>query len=199
MKVIGVTGGIASGKSTVARIICHLGGKIIDADVIAKRIMRKGSRAFDEAVSCFGTGILNDRGGIDRKKLASIVFKDNELLRKLNDITHKYVANSVYRKLGKLMAEGRTDFVVLDVPIPVEKGFLDVVDEVWVVTADKEVRIKRIMERGNLSREEAIDRINSQLGEEEYKRLADVVIENNGTWEELEQNVARLFIRKKTG
>jgi dephospho-CoA kinase len=67
------------------------------------------------------------------------------------------------------------------------------------VTADKEVRIKRIMERGNLSREEAIDRINSQLGEEEYKRLADVVIENNGTWEELEQNVARLFIRKKTG
>jgi dephospho-CoA kinase len=199
MKVIGVTGGIASGKSTVARIICHLGGKIIDADVIAKRIMRKGSRAFDEVVSCFGTGILNDRGGIDRKKLASIVFKDKELLRKLNEITHKYVANSVYRKLAKLMAQGRTDFVVLDVPIPVEKGFLDVVDEVWVVTADKEVRIKRIMERGNLSREEAIDRINSQLGEEEYKRLADVVIENNGTREELEQNVARLFIRKKTG
>jgi dephospho-CoA kinase len=199
MKVIGVTGGIGSGKSTVARIVCDLGARVIDADAIARRIMKKGSRASNEIVECFGEGILNQRGGIDRKKLSSVVFRDKELVKKLNEITHKYVTDSVYRKLSRIKASGKAEYVVLEAPIPVENGFLDVVDEVWVVTADRDTRIERVVEKGNLGRDEVVDRINAQMDDEEYRKLADVVIENNGTPEELEKKVAKLFIQKKTG
>jgi len=199
VKVIGVTGGIGSGKSTVTRILSDLGAEIIDADKIAREITAKGEPALQELVDYFGPGILNDNGELRRTKLAEIVFVDKEKLDILNSITHKYVVKRLISHLEKLRYENKTSFTVLDVPIPVKHGFLDIVNEVWVVTADKETRIKRVMERNKISYEEAVNRIQSQKSDEEYLRLANEVIINNGTLEELEGTIARLYVQKKLG
>ncbi len=198
MRIIGITGGIGSGKSTAARVAYDLGARIIDADLIAKRVMKKGNQAYYEVIEEFGTDILNKRGGIDRKKLAQKVFTDSEKRKKLNKITHKYIAGVIHKKIERMKEAKSPDIVVIDAPIPIEEGFLDVADEVWVVNADKEKRIDRIIKRNNVSQEEALNRINSQMEDQEYKKIADVVIENNGTVEELEKRIARLFIQKKT-
>ncbi|NSW92290.1 MAG: dephospho-CoA kinase [Firmicutes bacterium] len=198
MKVIGVTGGIGSGKSTVARILCDLGAKVIDADKVAREITSKGQPAVEEIVNYFGTEVLNEKGELDRKKLSEIVFMDKGKLEVLNTITHKYIVDKIIRNLEKLKEE-KVEIVVLDVPLPVKHGFLDVVDEVWVVVASKDTRIKRIMERSNITYEEAVNRINAQKGDEEYLKLANEVINNDGSVEELEKVVAKLYIQKKLG
>ena len=199
MRIIGVTGGIGSGKSTVARILRDLGAKIIDADKIAREVTAKGEPALNELVDYFGPEILNKDGDLNRKYLADIVFNDKEKLEKLNEITHKHIIERIINEVNKLKEEGKQDLVVLDVPIPVEHGFLDIVEEVWVVKADKETRIKRIMERNKVSFEEAERRIEAQKSEDEYLRIASKIIENNGTLEELENTVAKLYIQRKLG
>ncbi|NMB96769.1 MAG: dephospho-CoA kinase [Clostridiaceae bacterium] len=199
MTIIGVTGGIGSGKSTVSCILSDLGAIIIDADKIAREVTSKGELALDELVDYFGSEILNKDGELNRKLLANIVFNNKEKLEKLNSITHKYVVEKITDRINKLKNEGKQNFVVLDVPIPVEHGFLDIVEEVWVVKSDKEIRVKRIMERSKLSYEEAVKRIEAQKSEDEYLRIASKVIENNGTLEELENTVARLYIQRKLG
>jgi len=199
MRIIGVTGGIGSGKSTVARILRDLGAKIIDADKIAREVTTKGEPALDELVNYFGPEILDKDGELNRRHLADIVFNDKKKLEKLNEITHKYIIERIIDEVNKLKEEGKQDLVVLDVPIPVEHGFLDIVEEVWVVKADKETRIKRIMERNKVSFEEAERRIEAQKSEDEYLRIASKIIENNGTLEELENTVAKLYIQRKLG
>jgi len=193
--VIGITGGIGSGKSTVARILRDLGAKVIDADRISREVTAKGKKALDDIVGTFGSGILNEDGELDRKKLADIVFNDPERLKLLEAIVHKYVIEEIEKRVNALKNEGNSDIIVLDVPIPVERGFIDLADQVWVVTCDMETRIKRIMERSCYTYEEAVRRINSQMREEEYLKIADEVIVNNGSIEELENAVAKLYIK----
>lgn len=199
MKIIGVTGGIGSGKSTVAHILQDLGAKVIDADRVARKVTRKGEPALDELVQYFGSEILSSTGELDRQRLAEIAFSSLENVEKLNAITHPHILRKINSEIEKIKLKGNCETIVLDVPIPVREGFLDIADEVWTVTADKEVRIKRVMERSNLSYEEALNRINAQKSDEEYIRLADKVINNNGSVEELEKMVARLFIHGKIG
>lgn len=198
MNIIGITGGIGSGKSTVARILRVLGAKVIDADKIAREVTAKGQPALDEIVEYFGKDILNEDGELDRKKLGKIVFEDKEKLKVLNSITHKYVIERIINELERLKEEN-ANIIVLDVPLPVEHGFLDVVDEVWLVTANKDTRIKRIMERSGLTYEEVIKRMEAQKSDEEYLKIADEVIYNDGSMEELESTVAKLYIQKKLG
>ncbi|HHV97237.1 MAG TPA: dephospho-CoA kinase [Clostridiaceae bacterium] len=199
MKIIGVTGGIGSGKSTVARILRDLGAKIIDADKIAREVTAKGEPALAELVDYFGQEILDKDGELNRKYLANIVFNDKKKLEKLNEITHKYIIKKIINKVNKLKEEGKHDLIVLDVPIPVEHGFLDIAEEVWVVKSDKETRIRRIMERSKISYEEALKRIEAQISDDEYFKIATLIIENNGTLEELENTVAKLYIQRKLG
>ena len=199
LAVIGVTGGIGSGKSTVTRILSDLGAHVIDADKIAREVTKKGEPALQEIVKHFSADILDENGELNRTSLADIVFSDNTKLEMLNAITHKYIVDNIIEKLNKFKEEYKQDLVVLDVPIPVKHGFLDIVEEVWVVTSNKETRIKRIMERSKISYDEAVKRIEAQKCEEEYIRLASKVIENNGTLEELENIVAKLYIQRKLG
>jgi len=117
----------------------------------------------------------------------------------LNEITHKYIIKKIINKVNKLKEEGKHDLIVLDVPIPVEHGFLDIAEEVWVVKSDKETRIRRIMERSKISYEEALKRIEAQISDDEYFKIATLIIENNGTLEELENTVAKLYIQRKLG
>jgi dephospho-CoA kinase len=155
----------------------------------------KGEKALLEIVEHFGDEILTSNGELDRKKLGTIVFGNNEKLEVLNSITHKYIAEKIVNIVEQFKTENKSGIMVIDAPIPVEHGFIDIVDQVWVVTADIDVRVKRIIERDGITREEALSRINSQKKESEYLDIADEVLVNNGEIEELEKEVARLFIK----
>ena len=197
MKIIGITGGIGSGKSTVSGALRDLGAAVVDADVLARNLTACGGKAYSELIEHFGREILDENGEINRKKLASIAFGDMDKLHALNCITHKYVAEKISDTINILKNSGKWDIIVIDAPIPIEKGFLDIADEVWVVMAEREKRLKRVMDRSGYTYEEAVSRINSQLSDEDYLKIAGEVLYNNGSMEELEQAAVRLFLKKK--
>lgn len=180
MKILGVTGGTGTGKSSVCMILKEEGGKIIDADKITRKLQKKGGAAYDEIVEFFTKDILLEDGELDRKKLGAIVFSDGEKLRKLNQIVHKHVTREIKRRVEKYSMEdsGKYRFLVLDVPIPIEEGFFDTVDYVWAVVANDDLRISRLMERMEITEEEAARRIASQMSNREYEELADCTIVN---------------------
>lgn len=192
MRVIGVTGGIGSGKSTVSSILKDHGAKIIDADKISHEITVKGEQAFDELINYFGSGILSESGELDRKKLADIAFASKEKLSQLNKIMHKHVVDRIDRYLYEFREKGAW-IVVIDAPIPIENGFLDRVDETWVVTADRDRRIARVMERSRLTHDEVAKRIASQMTDIEYLQVANKVIANDGDLSILKNKVNELL------
>ncbi|MDQ2085271.1 dephospho-CoA kinase [Herbivorax sp. ANBcel31] len=190
MRVIGITGGIGSGKSTASSILSRLGVKIIEADKISRYIMKKGYRAFDEVVDYFGDEILDKQGEIVRKRLADIVFKNEKKLEVLNNITHKYISKEIVKKIKKCDIE---DSVVVDAAIPLKNGFLDVSDEIWFITADIDIRIERVIERSNLTYGKVIDIIKMQPDDDYYYFISDITIYNNGNYNELEEKVKNAF------
>src|SRR5690606_12973208 len=136
-----------------------LGAYVIDADRVAKQVLTKGSGALSELAGYFGADIITGQGEPDTAKIAEIAFESPEKTEVLNKVTHKYILAEIARQLEVLKEQGENHIVVLDVPIPVKHGFLDVVDEVWVVTADKEKRIQRVLERSSLSYDDVIKRM----------------------------------------
>lgn len=193
MKIIGVTGGIGAGKSTVSAILKEMGAEVIDADYLARKVTEPGEPAWKEIVDDFGKEILLPDGTLDRKKLAGIVFKSENKRRRLEAIIHSRVIQEMKERVSSLKAAGYNGAVVLDVPIPVREGFLDAADTIWVVVCPDEERIRRVMARSRMERADAVNRIRSQLSQEEYIRLADVVIENHGDFESLRKKVSGLF------
>lgn len=176
MVVIGLTGGSGSGKSTVASLMAHRGIKIIDADKISHDVVKKGEKALEEIVERYGKDILLKNGELDRKKLAAIVFSDKDELRVLNKITHKYISEIIKAEVAK----NDTDICVIDAPVLKESGLDKICDYIIAVTADKDIRIKRITERDGISEKEAKDRIASQMSDELYSENADFIIDNSG-------------------
>ena len=190
MKVIGVTGGIGSGKTTVSNILSSLGAKVIEADKISRDIMRKGHRVFDEIVDYFGEDILDEKGELVRRKIADIAFNSEEKLKALNDITHKYISIEIKNEIKKCNNE---DTVVVDAAIPLENGFIDVSDEIWFVTADRDIRIDRVMKRNNLTYSKVMDIIKIQPDDDYYISISDIIIYNNGDFKELEEKVKKVY------
>lgn len=188
--VIGVTGGIGAGKSSLTKILQDLGAYIIDADKISKNIYNN-KELCREIKKEFGEEVFDNGAQVNRKKLAQIVFNDNLKLVKLNAMTHKMIGNEIVKIHDEFINKEPEKLIVLDVPIPVEYGFLDLVDEVWVVIAGLEVRIERIRKRDNITREEILKRINSQLSEREYLVLANKVFFNNGSIKDLQKKVGK--------
>ncbi len=186
--VLGVTGGIGSGKSTVSHILQEMGAVVIDADKISRDVVMPGEKALEELTEVFGEDILDAWGQLQRKKLAHMVFNDNEKLQKLNGILHKYVAQRINDNVKEQQLK-KTQIIVIDAPIPIKTGFLDLCHRVWTITADRELRIRRIMERNGMSYDEAVSRINSQLDEQEYIKIADTVIYNNDDYSLLKEDV----------
>lgn len=182
--IIGLTGGIASGKSTVSRELAKRGIPIIDADVIARALLERDGAAYDAVVRAFPQFATAD-GTINRRALGAHVFSDEAALNVLNGITHPIIVAEVKKR-----AE-REQNAVIDAPLLLEVGLDAICDTVWLVTADRETRIARIIARNGLSRAEAEARIDSQLPEEEKRKRADRVIENNGTMEELLQTLRK--------
>ncbi|MFZ5641627.1 MAG: dephospho-CoA kinase [Bacillota bacterium] len=196
MFVIGLTGNIASGKSTVSEILQSLGAAIIDADKVAREIVEPGTPGLDKIAACFGREVLRPDGTLDREKLGRRVFNDPAELDRLNTITHPLILENIRAKLDKLERSGDIKAAVIDAPLLIETGLHQTVDELWVVTVDPAIQIKRVTERDNLSREEAAARIASQMPQEEKARLADVVIDNSGTPGELRAAVENLWRRR---
>lgn len=177
--VIGVTSSIAGGKSTVTNELRKHNVTIVDADEIAHRVMQPNQPAFNEVVKIFGEEILKD-GVIDRKVLGKIIFENPEQRQMLDYIVHPYIK----REMSDEIHYAKSDIVILDVPLLIEKGWHIYCDEVWVIYVDKETQIERLMKRNNLTKEEAILRINSQMPLIEKLRYAKVVINNNGSLED---------------
>ena len=190
---IGLTGGICSGKSTVSGRLLEKGAYIIDADVISREALEPETECFSDTVKAFGKEILTEEGRIDRKLLANIIFSDEEKKLKLNSIIHPFVISEMVRIADQNESISPEQLIVFDVPLLFTCGFYRDLDQNVVVAADEEIRIKRIMARNKLTEQEARARIVAQMPQDEQIRLADYVIWNNGTREELFRKVDELY------
>lgn len=195
MKVIGLTGGIGAGKSTVTDFLKQKGYTVIDADAIAHQITEKGTDTLKEIALQFGPDILQADGALDRKKLAAIVFSDERKKTLLERITTVEVVNIIKKRLDYLREEGKYDIIFVDAPLLFETGADKLTDLVWLVDADLEARISRVMERDRTSREAVRHRIENQMGSEEKKKLSQEIIDNSKGKEELYQQIERLLMR----
>ncbi len=188
MFVIGITGGIASGKSTLTGFLKPQAAAVVDADEIARKIIAPGTRAFETILERFGTGILDREGVINRPELGRLIFSDKKDLAFIDDLTHPLIITKLRKRLQKLNATfGPEDIVLLRIPLMVEKGLTDLADLCVVVTADEETRIDRMGKYRSLSETEAKQRIDAQLTDNERLKWADIVVENNGDSEDLKQ------------
>lgn len=197
MKVIGLTGGTGSGKSTVSAYLREKGCYIIDADKISRKLTAKGGEALEPIRERFGEEVFFEDGSLNRKKLGSIVFNDNQKLKILEGITTEIVIRKTLEEVEKLKAEGKQSIVVLDAPLLFECGMKDCTDENWLVTCEKEMRIQRLMSRDGLERQSILDRMANQLSDEEKLLLADYVIDNSTNLTKLYSQIDRLIERVK--
>lgn len=175
---LGVTGGIASGKSTVTRTLRELGAIIIDADEVAHHIIEPGQPAWQDIIDYFGPEVLDADRSINRPRLGEIVFNDHEKLVMLNRFTHPRVYDYYRRVLGELEEASPSSVVVLEIPLLFESGMQNLCDQVWVIWLDEDTQVRRLMERNGFSREAALNRIHIQMPLEEKARRADLVIDN---------------------
>jgi dephospho-CoA kinase len=188
MKVIGLTGGIGSGKSTVARLLAGLGAVTVDLDRVGHQVLKQAA-VRERLIGEFGRDILAGNGEIDRVKLGRSVFGDADALQRLNGITHPAIDNAIKGILEECRRQG-AEVVVLEAAAILEAGRAEGFDELWVTVAPEEVALARLAGRGDLSPEEAAARLRSQLSNEERARQADVIIDTDGTIDDVKERVA---------
>ena len=183
MKIIGLTGGIASGKSTVATELRKQNVPVFDADEVSRNAVAKGSKGLALVAEAFGTEYLTADGGMDRAKISQLVFSDKEALKTLEGILHKIVWDEAEAFLAEARVKNEK-LAVLDVPLLIECKWHERVDCVWLVAVSKEQQIKRAMIRSGMTEEEVKARIAAQMSLEDKKKFADVVLDNSGALEE---------------
>ncbi|MCA0982513.1 dephospho-CoA kinase [Halobacillus yeomjeoni] len=181
--VVGLTGSIASGKSTVSNMFRNLNIPVIDADQLSREVVEPEQPAYEKIVRLFGEEVLHDDGAINRKKLGKIIFGDEEKRKALNEIVHPEVRKEMVHRRDFYKTQ-QYPAVVLDIPLLFESNLTSYVDRTLVVYVDEETQLKRLMERDQSSREDAEQRINSQMSLNEKAEMADAVIDNNGTVDE---------------
>ncbi|SFB83742.1 dephospho-CoA kinase [Alkalibacterium subtropicum] len=186
--VLGLTGGIASGKSTVSRYFKESGFPVIDADVIARKVMEPGEPAYLKVIEHFGQEILNKDRSINRKKLGNIVFNDSEKLRQLNALVQKEIFTEIMKKKREL-SQNEHKLIVLDIPLLYEAGYDKAVDEVMVVYVDYSTQLSRLKKRDQLAEGAAVKRIEAQEPLKSKKDKADVVIDNSGSREQTKRQI----------
>ncbi len=187
MFVLGITGGIGTGKTTVASIVKAAGVPVLDADQISHELTSNPGPTLDKVFATFGEELRNEDCTLDRSKMADLVFQNKRALDQLESIIHEDVMNYIMAELEEAR-KNKVRVIALDVPIPVKHGFLDQADLVWVVTCSEEKRINRLIRRG-LSREDAERRLAIQMTDAEYEAVGDYVISNDGSLEELFKKV----------
>lgn len=194
-KLIGLTGGIGTGKSTVSQFLMEKGYPIIDADKIAREVVELNKPAYREIIREFGDDILQKDKNIDRKALGNIIFNNKELREKLNSIIHPYILKSIKDEINKLKEE---PIIILDIPLLFELYSLWKVynihfHEIWLVYLNKDIQIERLAKRDNISKEEAIKKIESQMNLEEKRTKSSKILDNSGDIENLKKQVEDLL------
>ncbi|BDH62566.1 dephospho-CoA kinase [Lysinibacillus sp. PLM2] len=181
--IIGLTGSIASGKSTVAKMLKEYGLPIVDADVVARLVVEPGTPTLKKIAEAFGEEVLTAKGEMDRTKVGELIFHDENKRQTLNNIIHPAIRAEMLRQKEEHLANG-ADTVIMDIPLLFESKLQHFVDKILVVTVSEDTQLKRLMERNQLSEEDALVRIRSQLPLCEKERGADAVIYNNGSIDE---------------
>lgn len=197
MKLVGLTGGIASGKSTVAEILKRQGAAIINADVLAREVVEPDRQAWTEIVNTFGTAVLQPDRALDRQKLRAIIFDDPDARKKLESIIHPQVRALAEQRIREHAAAGYA-VIVYEVPLLFEGNLQEWLRPVILVVCDVDTQRNRLQSRDNLSAVQAQKHIEAQMSLEEKRRLADYVIENNGSLEDLERQVQAVLEKIKT-
>ena len=188
MRVIGLTGGIGTGKSTVSKYLASKGFEIIDADLIARQIVQPGSPLLDEIGEIFGRQFILPDGSLDRKALGAYVFQDGHRKKQLDDIMMGSIVSTIRERIQT--AKGN---VIVDAPLLFEVGLDADVEAVWLVDAADEVRIKRVCARDNIPAQQVSDRIKNQMSQSEKGAKSDEIIDNSGSEEELYRQIDRLI------
>lgn len=194
--IIGLTGGIASGKSTVSSMFEQLNIPVIDADKLARKVVEPGEKAYDEIVEVFGIEILQADQSLHRKKLGAIIFADEEKRNKLNQIVHPAIRKKMMEQRDDLVARG-VKCVVLDIPLLFESKLTSYVDKIMVVYVDENVQLDRLMERDHSTEKEAIQRIRAQMPLKEKTALADAIINNNDSKEKTLEQLKSILTKWK--
>ncbi|GIP27831.1 dephospho-CoA kinase [Paenibacillus sp. J23TS9] len=192
---IGLTGGIATGKSTVSALLINKGALLVDADVIAREVMLPGHPVLAAVADHFGQAMILADGTLDRKKLGDIVFHDPSQRQALNDITHPAIRSEIRKQMESLEREHPNRLVVVDIPLLFESGLEHMFERVMVVYAPRVIQLERLMQRNQLNRDEASARIGSQMDIEEKKMKADIVIDNSGDAELTERQIDDFWIQ----
>lgn len=187
-KILGLTGGIACGKSTISAYLKEFGLPVIDADECSRAVVEKGSIGLEKLTEIFGSKILENDGTLNRKALGQIVFSDSEQLSLLNSVMEPLIREEISRRLNQ---ENNADLVVLDAPLLIEQHYDKICDFIMTIDVSKKIQLERLIERDNLSEDEAKSRIESQLSSRERNGFADVVIDSSGTVEQTRKQVIK--------
>lgn len=194
MLVIGLTGGVGAGKSTVMQLLQkQYGAYLIEADAVGRRLMKKGGITYQKILEVFGRDILDETGEIHRNRLAAVAFGTEETTLQLNACTHPYIKEAIVSEISQVRQSGGHDFLMLEAAILVQGGLTDLCDTIWYVSVPWEVRRQRIMDTRGYSSERAEDIMKRQPTEEEYLALADSVIYNNCSMEKTAAQVKELL------
>ncbi|MFY9225007.1 MAG: dephospho-CoA kinase [Blastocatellia bacterium] len=197
MLKVGLTGGIGTGKSHVAKIFIELGCYVFDADKIARQVVEPGEVGFEKVVAEFGEEILAEDGTIDRAKLGQIVFSSPEKREKLNQTLHPIIIAKQDSLISETINQNPNAIVIIDAALMIETGSYKRFDKLIVVYCNKESQIERVMKRNNLSRSEVESRINSQMPSDEKRKYADIEIDTSGTFEETEKKIIYVYEQLK--
>jgi dephospho-CoA kinase len=192
MITVGLTGGIGSGKSTVSGFLRERGAPVIDADAIVHQLQAPGSPVLAEIAAAFGREVLRPDGSLDRPKLGAIVFADPARRHQLEAIVHPPVRRRIWELVDRYRAEG-APAVILDIPLLIEGGWQESLDQVWLVWVDAETQLRRLIHRDHLSEEAARARIEAQMPLDEKRRYADLIIDNTGSLAQTEAQVERAW------
>ena len=195
MFVIGLTGGIGTGKTEVANKLRAVGAEVVDADRVGHEVYARGTAGWEEVVAQFGDGVLSPSGEVDRGKLGAIVFADQQALKRLNKIVHPRIRLIVQDRLRELERQG-CDAAVVEAAVLLEARWRSLVDEVWVTTSPREQVVERVVFRSGLGPEEVESRIDAQMSQGERVHTADVVIDNSGSLEDLRERVRQLWTER---
>ena len=191
--VIGITGGIGSGKSVVTKLLySKFNAAVIDTDTIGHEVVEAGKSTYKQVVASFGQEVLADDNSIDRKKLGNIVFGNNELLLKLNNIIHPAVELEVDRKIAEFKKK-KYNYIALETALLIKVGYNIKCDKIWFVYADRDVRLKRLYDNRGMNKEQAMKIFESQNSEKEFRSIADDVIDNSGTEAETEIQIKNIL------
>jgi dephospho-CoA kinase len=195
--LLGVTGGIASGKSTVARMLEKMGAPLIDFDVLSRIVVEPGKPAWKEIVTYFGEQILREDKTLNRKALSDIVFRDRAKRRKLESFTHPRIHEEFVRRVKQMTKEDPAAIIQVVVPLLIEANLRSLFDKLLLVYIPEEMQIRRLLEREPISRETAIQVLRSQLPIEEKRKYADYIVDNSGPLEETRRQVEEVWTRLK--